>query len=422
MSLSGKGICRAGIVLSCVALVIATTKPAWALATEDIGNAPLNERDYDEWKGTGIMPVVNHDSRVYHVWVNGNEAFFHRGDAEALNDMLSKFAAIGIPVREVVLRAGPAHTMTFDDVQVPYDWKVHLLTGRAGHGKPPGSEIELGEINPTLTIFVGSGRFKLEEVQVPQGVRVVGPDELRGRYLAGMTSDDSGTRGLAAYRLAELEPYNKENVPLIVALLDDEGVAPYLAAGALGKMGKSAESALPAIREALEKQDGHTKKRFLEVIHEIESAPDPAAKAEAHRAARQEIGEFQKALGKGEPAPQDEEENFILYISNQSFAVNPVDITVHIDGKKVVEGDFDVNGGGPAQHKWVEHQFRLAPGKHTLTVSSKKGKASLKETFVLEGKRWGAVSYWYHPQVTGGRRPKPRRFNFMIRDHPITFQ
>ena len=181
MNMSRKGIRLAGIVLSWVVVVTVAAEPAWGLATEDVGNAPLNEGNYSEWNNTGIMAVVNHRSRVYHTWVNGNEHFTYRGNAKALNSILREFAAIRVDVREVVLRPGPAHATTFEDVRMPCDWQVHLLTGRAGHDTLPGGEIELGEVNPTLTVFVGSGNFKLEEIKIPQGVSVVYPDALRRR-------------------------------------------------------------------------------------------------------------------------------------------------------------------------------------------------------------------------------------------------
>ena len=36
---------------------------AWGLGTETIGNEPLHEANYTEWKG--IMPVINDKARVH---------------------------------------------------------------------------------------------------------------------------------------------------------------------------------------------------------------------------------------------------------------------------------------------------------------------------------------------------------------------
>ena len=52
--------------------------------------------------------------------------------------------------------------------------------------------------------------------------------------------------------------------------------------------------------------------------------------------------------------PATDTPNLTLYISNQSFAIDPVDIKVNIDGKPAVRGDFEVG----SQHSWHEFRFR----------------------------------------------------------------
>jgi hypothetical protein len=125
---------------------------------------------------------------------------------------------------------------------------------------------------------------------------------------------------------------------------------------------------------------------------------------------------------KTELLPQDTNGNFIFFVSNQSFAINPVDIVVHIDGKKAVDADFDVKGKSVPQHNWIRHQFTLAPGRHRLTVKSVNGGASMEKEFEIKGKHWAVLDYWYYPKVTGGARPTPKRFTFTIQDKPIGFQ
>lgn len=120
--------------------------------------------------------------------------------------------------------------------------------------------------------------------------------------------------------------------------------------------------------------------------------------------------------------PQDPNGNFILYVSNQSFAVNPVDITIAIDGESAVEADFDVAGGHVPQHNWVRHQFALEPGTHTITAASEKGKAALEKQFEITDKHWAVIAYWYYPDNARGATPTPRKFSFIIKDEPIMFQ
>lgn len=102
--------------------------------------------------------------------------------------------------------------------------------------------------------------------------------------------------------------------------------------------------------------------------------------------------------------------NFVLYVSNQSFEIDPVDIRVTIDGEAAVDDVFEVRN----QHNWVEYTFRLAKGRHTLRVESRRGEAELERTFELRGKRWAVLDYWYY-------RGEPKHFSFDISARPIGF-
>jgi hypothetical protein len=121
-----------------------------------------------------------------------------------------------------------------------------------------------------------------------------------------------------------------------------------------------------------------------------------------------------------ETLPQNENGNLTLYVSNQSLALTPVDITIHIDGRKAIAGDFDVTGERFPQHNWIKHVFALSPGKHTLTVVSEKGEAALERGFEIEDKHWAVVDYWYYPE--SHHNPTPKHFTFTIQDSPIGFQ
>lgn len=114
--------------------------------------------------------------------------------------------------------------------------------------------------------------------------------------------------------------------------------------------------------------------------------------------------------------PQDKKGNFVLYVSNQSFAITPVDIKVYIDGKRAVASDSEVKG----QHNWIKHVFRLQPGKHKLAVASKKGQARMEKEFEIKDKHWAVINYWYYPK--SHYNPTPRHFSFNIQDKPIYFQ
>lgn len=105
--------------------------------------------------------------------------------------------------------------------------------------------------------------------------------------------------------------------------------------------------------------------------------------------------------------------NLVLYVSNQSFADDPVNIRVELAGRVVVDGSFRVE----SQHTWIEHELAVPVGTHQVRVSSDTGVESTYELVVPRGQtRWAVVEYWYYPQDT------PRSFTFRVSDEPVGFE
>ena len=114
--------------------------------------------------------------------------------------------------------------------------------------------------------------------------------------------------------------------------------------------------------------------------------------------------------------------NFILYVSDQSFNISPVDISIFIDGKLAISEDFDVAGSRVPQHNWKQFQFNLEQGNHTIKAVSERGDAILEESFEVKQKNWAVIDYWYYPTVEGGAGPTPKHFTFHIGDSTIGFE
>ncbi|MDP3889793.1 hypothetical protein [Nocardioides sp.] len=85
------------------------------------------------------------------------------------------------------------------------------------------------------------------------------------------------------------------------------------------------------------------------------------------------------------------EADLVLYLSNQSFDDEEVNLTVTIDGITVVDDGFHVEG----QHNWVSFPLTMPTGDHTISAESDSG-ATLRETFeVRRGKkRYAAIEHW----------------------------
>lgn len=93
-----------------------------------------------------------------------------------------------------------------------------------------------------------------------------------------------------------------------------------------------------------------------------------------------------------------------LVISNQSFEVDPVDISVGLGKRVVVDEEFYVGGDGPAQHNWKRFVVRLPAGRHGLRVESRRGAARFHGALDLEDGEQVVVTiaFWTREPVDPG--------------------
>jgi hypothetical protein len=105
--------------------------------------------------------------------------------------------------------------------------------------------------------------------------------------------------------------------------------------------------------------------------------------------------------------------NFTLYVSNQSFAIDPVDVRVEIDGELVVSEYFKVG----SQHSFKTFRLFLSKGTHRIHIWSEKGEANLTKEFELKDYDKGVVTYFYYPDTHYS--PTPRQLHFEIHKGPL---
>jgi hypothetical protein len=257
-------------------LLLASPHIAQALAEETFGNAPLNAANYKDWPG--IMPMLNHESRVYSVWVNGHETFYYTGNTAALNNELLRVAAADDLKSEIVLRPGPKKVKSIrGEMSFDCDWEIELMGGIAGHL----TTLDKGDLVwskvPVLTIYTG-GEIDLKKLEIPQGLKVTRLAALKNRVKQGLASKDQTVRGWTCGVLASLDRYDPESVKALTGMLTDPVEWVRLnAVGSLETFGKKAESALPALRENLNSKDKSLKEAAEKAIATIEAAQEDRA-------------------------------------------------------------------------------------------------------------------------------------------------
>lgn len=257
-----------GIVVTLLLIV-----PAYAMGQEEFGNAPLGEPNYADWPG--IMPTINHESRVYSSWVNGNEYFCYRGDEAALHEVLARFAQSESPVREVFILPGEGVRKTFDGVDMRHDWMLHI---QGGISRAVGKESIALDLYPTLTIYTRN--LSLESGDVPEGITLLDIHDLRERYAEALKSEDQEVRGYADSLWAGADPYNPDAARAIADLLQDsDSWVQSMAAISLGRLGTLAAAYLESLKttKASQPDNAQVQEVFGRAIESIERADAPAA-------------------------------------------------------------------------------------------------------------------------------------------------
>jgi hypothetical protein len=331
------------VAVAAAVALLAVPATALALAEGGEGNAPRVKQP--EW-AEGVIDVVNLKSRVYYFWVNGNENFYYRGDAKALNEALRTYAAVKADQRRLVLLPGRKQTMSLGRKTLEFNWQFHVpsgiylaitknkntvLTAYLDAEKPRGPvdrqkvercvrdlddetfavrEAASGELEklgaaakPLLREALkasksAEARRRIEAVlaklngidtsdlDVPAGLTVLTASDLVAEHLEGLKDADQTRRGLAVSALSELAPFSDKVVPALADMLKkDRGeYARRIAASGLGHAGVLAKDVLPALKEGLDDPDANVRSAFRSAIDQIEQArPDPDGVKEAKK-------------------------------------------------------------------------------------------------------------------------------------------
>jgi hypothetical protein len=279
-------------------LVLVFPSKLLAMGEEDFGDKPLSDANYKDFPG--IMPLLNQPGRVYRVWVNGNEMFYYKGDATAVNAAMEAFAASKQDVHEVVLRPGKGVTHPMIEKRsIPFDWNVHIVGGIARVMNRDDLGAKVWNRWPMITIYFDPdakpANIDLDAIKIPAGIKFLEVSDLSSRYREALASKTQDVRGWTCGELAELDRDDAVSRDAVAKMLQDP--VPWVrtnAALALPRFA-DAKATLPGLRDALKDAggDAQLKDTIEKSIAMIEKAPaEDAAAAEKHRAAVKAIHDF----------------------------------------------------------------------------------------------------------------------------------
>lgn len=304
----------------------------FALGEESFGNAPVPKQS--DW-AVGVQECVNHRSRVYRQWVNGNENFFHQGGTAAVNEALELYGRIAAKPLEVVLLPGAGKTKSFQGKEIDFDWKVHVPSGiyrarlkrtvpvmtihiparpeeAAFDAKAAAAWIEeldspkfavrenaakqlagLGNgARPLLRdalkqtgisaerkaqlerLLADRGGIRVDEMVIPKEVTVIDATDLIERARKELKAAEYETRAYAAHDLSGLARFDPAVIGILAEIvkLDPHEYPRRMAAYGLGEQGARATDTLPVLKACRDSAEKDLKVACEKAIADIEKA------------------------------------------------------------------------------------------------------------------------------------------------------
>jgi hypothetical protein len=112
------------------------------------------------------------------------------------------------------------------------------------------------------------------------------------------------------------------------------------------------------------------------------------------------IEKIRKVVVLAEENEKFEPANLVIYVTNQSAKINPIDIQVSLDGECCIFDTFDNTGRRVFQHNWSRYAFRYPPGSHVLTVRNERLQLELERKFTLEDQIYFVIDFVFPAPVT----------------------
>lgn len=189
------------VVRSLLLFLMMSPATCFALVIHQPGNKPLTDRNFIRWPN--LIDAINDESRVMHVWSNGNSTFFYEGETTAANRVLAEFAETQGHELQVILLPGPgtyqapgmkAAARADFQIEVRGDFARAMLEP---HPNP------VYDPRPTMTIYL-TDKIDLSQLKLPRGLTLGQLQDLETRYTGALDSQDRNVRVAAEHALKRL--------------------------------------------------------------------------------------------------------------------------------------------------------------------------------------------------------------------------
>jgi hypothetical protein len=153
-------------VLWLLGMVLLACPPGYGMATEQIGpdtrHPTVSQPDWPK----GIVAIPRLPSRVYSIWVNGNETFYFMADPNEVDGMLALFAGTRMRDHIVQIRPGTGTVRSFDGREIQYNASLQIVAGLVRFVAREEQRDDL-PLEPELTLYAGQDASWLDQLNWP---------------------------------------------------------------------------------------------------------------------------------------------------------------------------------------------------------------------------------------------------------------
>ena len=158
--------------IAAFAALLSCTQASYGLAQEQVGpdkDAPHPTHAQPGWPA-GMVKLLQHDSRVYSIWVNGNENFYFKSTPDEIADLIKLYSEINLREHVVSIKRGERKVQSFKGEQIGYNLQFHFWGGIALSVTQSKGEAET--YDPTLTIYIdpAADLALLKQIPIPDNV------------------------------------------------------------------------------------------------------------------------------------------------------------------------------------------------------------------------------------------------------------
>jgi hypothetical protein len=155
-------------------VLVSCERDGYGLATERIGPDKDQRHPTVEQPGwpAGMIKILGHDSRVYSIWVNGNENFYFKAARHEIGELIKLYSATRLRDHVMTIKQRKKEVRTFQGNKIDYNVNFHFLGGIVLGVMRRKGEAETYE--PTLTIYVDADAdgVWLREIAIPDNIVV----------------------------------------------------------------------------------------------------------------------------------------------------------------------------------------------------------------------------------------------------------